>query len=59
MALMILVDKLIESLDRGEYVIGIFLDFQKPLIPLIVRYYYRNCTITEYEDLPMTGFIAI
>ena len=29
MALMILIDKLIESLDRGEYVIGIFLDFSK------------------------------
>ena len=28
-ALMILIDKLIESLDRGEYVIGIFLDFSK------------------------------
>ena len=53
MALMILMDKLIESLDRGEYVIGIFLDFSKPLIPLIIRYYYRNCTITQYEDLHM------
>ena len=29
MALMILIDKLIESLDRGEYVIGIFLYFSK------------------------------
>ena len=26
---MILINKLIESLDRGEYVIGIFLDFSK------------------------------
>ena len=29
MALMILIDNLIESFDRGEYVIGIFLDFSK------------------------------
>ena len=29
LALMILINKLIESLDRGEYVIGIFLDFSK------------------------------
>ena len=29
MALVILTKKLIESLDRGEYVIGIFLDFSK------------------------------
>ena len=29
MALMILIDKLIESLDRGEYLQGIFLDFSK------------------------------
>ena len=30
MALMLLMDKLIKSLEIGEFVIGIFLDFAKP-----------------------------
>merc|ERR1712237_43399 len=29
MALMILIDKLIKSLEKGEYILGIFLDFSK------------------------------
>ena len=29
MALMVLTDKLIKSLENGEYVIGVYLDFSK------------------------------
>ena len=30
MALMVIIDKLIESIDDGEHVFGVFLDFSKP-----------------------------
>ena len=39
MALMVLMNNLISSLERGETVVGVFLDFLKPLIRLTMWYY--------------------
>ena len=39
MTLMVLMNNLISSLERGETVVGVFLDFLKPLIRLTMWYY--------------------
>ena len=55
MALKILIDKLIKSLDRGEYVIGIFLYFSKAFdtvdheILLYIVYINDLCSVCEYS----------
>ena len=59
MALMILMDKLISSLDKGETVIGIFLDFSKALTLLIMKFFNRNSSIMVLEGVPWTGLEAI
>ena len=50
MALMLLIDKLTKALENGNYVIGLFLIFQKPLIPWIIIYCYKNGIIMALED---------
>ena len=42
MAMVILIEKISEALDRGDCVIGAFLDFLRHLIPLITKFYYKN-----------------
>ena len=39
MALITLMDHLTEALERGEAVIGLFLDFPRPLTLSIMKYY--------------------
>ena len=43
MALIVLLDKISEALDRGECVIGVFLDFSKPSTLLITRSCLEKC----------------
>ena len=59
MALMIIMDKLISSLDKGETVIGIFLDFSKPfdtvdheiLLQKLFHYGVRGCALDWFRSI--------
>ena len=43
MAMVILIEKISEAWDRGDCVIGVFLDFfKRHLIPLITKFSYKN-----------------
>ena len=51
---MILIDKLIESVDRGEYVISIFLDFTKAFDTidhkiLLQKLYHYGLRVPAYD----------
>ena len=61
MAFMISIDKLIESLDRGEYVIGMFLDFSKAFDTvdhkiLLQKMYHYEIRGPAYDWLPEASF---
>ena len=49
MALVTLIDKITEALDKGECIIGVFLDFYKALTQLIMAYYYKNWNYMVYK----------
>ena len=51
LALTVLMDRLIKSMDNGDHVIDVFLIFQKHLIPLIIWFFYINYIIMEFGDL--------
>ena len=40
------IDKLVKSVENGDIVVGVFLDFPKHLIRLIMKFCYLNCIIT-------------
>ena len=44
MALITLVDRITEALDNSDYVVGVVLDFQKLLTPLITLFYWIKCS---------------
>ena len=58
MAMMILMDKLIKSLENGEFVIGIFLDFSKAfdtvdhdiLLSKLAHYGIRGCALEWFKS---------
>ena len=41
-ALLSFVDKVIQAIEKGEYAVGVFLDFQKPLILLTMIFCWTN-----------------
>ena len=49
MALVTLIDKITEALDKGECIIGVFLDFYNALTQLIMAYYYKNWNYMVYK----------
>ena len=49
LALTILMDKLAKSMENGDYVVGVILDFPKLLIWLITKSCYLNYIIIEFE----------
>ena len=54
LALTVLMDKLIKSLDNGDYIVGVFLDFSKAfdtLILWITKFCFPNCAIMDFVDL--------
>ena len=55
MALIILVENLVDALDNGNCAVGIFLDFQKAFDTVDHGIYLINCTATVYEELHMIG----
>ena len=52
MALMALMDKLIDSLEKREYVVGIFLDFSKAFDTANHDIMLQNCPIMELGAQP-------
>ena len=59
MALMTLMDNLINCLDNGEYVIGIFLISQRPSTQLIIVFYYKSCPHMVSAEVHWIGFKVI
>ena len=59
MALMVLLDKIVKALENGEFVIGIYIDFSKALIRLIIAYYLWNLNIVVSVVLHLTGLRAV
>ena len=55
MALMYLMDKLIFSMENKKHVIGLFLDFEKPLMLLILILCYVNCHIMVFGAMLWNG----
>ena len=51
LALTVLMDKLTKSLENGDYIVGVFLDFSKHLILWITKFCFPNCAIMEFVDL--------
>ena len=49
-ALITLFNKITKSLDRGDIVIGVFLDFKKLLIQLIIPFYYKIYISMVYAE---------
>ena len=42
-----------DSIDSGNFVISVFLDFKKRSIKLITKFYYQNYIFTELEEFHM------
>jgi hypothetical protein len=55
MAIIKLLENIIDSLEKGDYTATIFLDFQRPLTRSIMQFSSRNLTITECVVSLMTG----
>ena len=53
-----MIDKITEALDNWDYVTGIFLDFPKPLIRWIMKYYFTSYLIMELGGLLLIGLKA-
>ena len=56
---MLLMDKITKSLEKGELVIGLFLDFLKILTVMIMIFYYWNQNIMVFEALHWNGLRVI
>ena len=59
MALIFLMDKIISVLNDGDYVLGLFLDLPKLLIPLIIIFFLTNWNFMGSEEMHFVGFKAI
>ena len=59
MALVTLIDKITEALDKGECIIGVFLDFPRLLIQSIMVYYYKNWNYMVYKISHSNGLKII
>ena len=44
-----------DSIDSGNFVISVFLDFKKRSIQLITKFYFLNLIFMELEDFDMNG----
>ena len=55
MALLTLMDKLVNALEKKEIVVGIFLDFSKAFDTVDHDILLRNCIIMVYEDVLTPG----
>ena len=58
-AIITLVDKIITSLDKGDFVISVFLDLKKHLILLTITFYLRSYMHMVYVDTLLNGLKAI
>ena len=56
MALMVLTDKLIKSLENGEFVIGVYLDFSKAFDTVEHEISCENFPIMALEGIVLNGF---
>ena len=56
MALMLLTDRISKALYNAEYVLGVFLDFSKALIRLIMKFCCVNYIVTVSEVLLTIGW---
>ena len=59
MALILLIDKITEALDKGDCVVGIYLDFPRHLTPLIMMFCSKNSVCMESKTLPLNGLEII
>ena len=50
MALIILIENLVNALDNGKCAVGIFLDFQKAFDAVDYSIYLINCTVMVKES---------
>ena len=48
---MLLMDNITKSLEKGEFVVGVFLHFLKILTVLVMIFYYWNQNIMVFEAL--------
>ena len=55
-ALLSFVDKVIQTIEKGEYAVGVFLDFSKPLILLTMIFGWTNLISMESEIVLFSGF---
>ena len=53
MPIMLLVDKLVRAMEKGEFVLGIFLDFSKAFDTVDHEIFFTNCLIMVFEDMQM------
>ena len=59
LALLERVEKITKSIDDGKYTIGIFIDINKDLTPLITTYYYKKHIFKELWVLLTAGLQVI
>ena len=59
MTLLTLIDKITEALDKGECIIGVFLDFSKAFDKLILVYDYKNWNYMVYKISHTNGLKII